>query len=475
MALGLVLAVALVVSGALFLRPAPIAKWVDDDPGSSGGPSAPAPPPVLAAVPDNAPMPTAAGVHAAIDGLVAGADLGFNLSVRDVVTGDELYERGADVGTVPASTTKLVTAAAVLAARGPAHRIPTRVVAGATPGEVVIIGGGDPTLAAGAKGAYAGAARIDQLAAQVQKALGGADVTKVTVDVSLFEGAVEGPGWDDDIFPNGCSAAITPLMIDGGRINQKAGSCVPRHSKPDITAGQAFAKALGLPSDVIKAVRVGTAPASSGTPAKNTSSQSPSAAPPGPGTELGRVQSPPVIRLVDIMLSDSDNTVAEALARQVALARNQPASFAGAAEAMEGILAEVGLDVTQLEFADGSGLSRQNRISPAFLTDLLIRAGNGSRPELSGLFSGLPVAAWSGSLANRYTGSEASASASGMGVVRAKTGTLTEVYSLSGVVTTADGRTLAFAVMTDSGPKGSWLAEPEIDKIVAKLASCGCR
>ena len=57
----------------------------------------------------------------------------------------------------------------VLAARGPAYRIPTRAVAGANPGEVVIVGGGDPTLAVDKNGFYPGAARLDDLAAQVRR------------------------------------------------------------------------------------------------------------------------------------------------------------------------------------------------------------------------------------------------------------------------------------------------------------------
>ena len=56
--------------------------------------------------------------------------------------------------------TWLLTAAAVLATRGPAYRIPTRAVAGATPGEVVLVGGGDPTLAIDDNGHYPGAARL---------------------------------------------------------------------------------------------------------------------------------------------------------------------------------------------------------------------------------------------------------------------------------------------------------------------------
>jgi D-alanyl-D-alanine carboxypeptidase/D-alanyl-D-alanine-endopeptidase (penicillin-binding protein 4) len=473
LALAALLVLALGASGLVVLRSGVADDWLggsDPDATASAGPIEPAPPPVLAAPATDAPVPTPVGVRAAIDELVEASPLGerLHVSVRDVATGTELYDHGARVGTVPASTTKLVTAVAALATRGPGYRIPTRVVAGATPGEVVIVGGGDPTLAAGAKGAYADAARLDQLAAQVKQALGGAAVTKVTVDSSLYTGPAYSPGWDPDV-PDNCAAAVTALMVDAGRVNPKESSCRPRHRQPDLVAGRAFAKALGAPETVVKSVTRGSAPASSG---------GSSAGPDGgiaPGTELGRVESPPLIRLVEVMLEESDNDIAEALARQVALARGEPASFAGAATAVDAVLADLGLDPTQSDVADGSGLSRKNRITPALLTDLLVLAANGSRPELTGLFAGLPVAGWSGTLAGRYVSPAPDSNAPGVGVVRAKTGTLNGVHSISGVLTTADGRVLAFAIMADRVPVGSSSAQPALDQIAATLAACGCR
>ena len=114
----------------------------------------PTPTPVLAAAGGVGVAPSAAKVKAALDPLVGAAALGdtVNVSVLDVTSGDVLYERNADLLTTPASTTKLLTAAAILAARGPAYRLSTTAVAGAAPGEVVLVGGGDPTLSVGAKG-----------------------------------------------------------------------------------------------------------------------------------------------------------------------------------------------------------------------------------------------------------------------------------------------------------------------------------
>ncbi|WP_433321296.1 D-alanyl-D-alanine carboxypeptidase/D-alanyl-D-alanine endopeptidase [Micromonospora sp. CA-269861] len=463
--LAAVLLLVLVSVGVVITRPGPVAGWLGDDAGSgpnaAGATPEPAPSDVLAGPDSNAPVPTQDGVRAVLDPLVGVATLGdrVNVSVADVITGQTLFAKGADDGTVPASVTKLATAVTVLAARGPGYRIPTRALAGAKAGEVVIVGGGDPTLAITKKSYYPGAARLDDLAAQVRTALGGTPPTSVTVDGSVYSGPVYGPGWDDDIPTGGSGGAVTALMTDGARTDPgvEHGSA-PRFAEPDLAAGKAFARLLGVPTD---AVRRGTAPA-----------QAAAGANPAPGTELGVVQSPPMIRLVDVMISESDNLVAEALARQVALARNQPASFDGGAAAMDAEVAELGLPADEISVSDGSGLSRRNRISPSLLTDLIRLAASPDHPELAGVFGGLPVGGWSGTLNERYR--NAPGTAAGAGSVRAKTGTLTGVHSIAGLVTTADGRLLAFAVLTDKVPGDRETAQPALDRIAAALAGCGC-
>ncbi|WP_348651085.1 D-alanyl-D-alanine carboxypeptidase/D-alanyl-D-alanine-endopeptidase [Micromonospora sp. WMMD812] len=470
--LAVVLLLVLAGVGVVVVRPGPVAGWLDpgaESPQATTGPPDPAPSAVLADADPNAPLPTADGIRAALDPLVRAAALGdrVNVSVADVSTGESLFAKGADDGTVPASVTKLVTGVTVLAARGPAYRIPTRAVAGANPGEVVIVGGGDPTLAVDKNGFYPGAARLDDLAAQVKQALGGTAPTKVIVDSSLYSGPVHEPGWDDDIPTGGYGGAITALMTDGARgdvsqakkDHEDGNHAADRVSQPDLTAGRAFARLLGLPNS---AVSRGKAPAGGA-----------GAAAGAPGSELGKVESLPMVRLVDMMITDSDNIIAEAMARQVALAKNKPASFVGAAAAMDAVAGELGLPADELALADGSGLSRTDRISPSLLTDLIALAGSGSHPELAAIFGGLPVGGWSGTLNERY---EAAATKAGAGVVRAKTGTLTGVHAIAGLVTTADGRLLTFAVLTDRAPAdGQTAARGALDRIAATLARCGCR
>lgn len=444
LAVGAVLVAATAVFGVALVRP-----W-DGDEGLATAPSPtpePAPVAVLSAA-SQAPAPTAAGVEAAIEELVrdAGETGKLSASVVDATTGVSLYQHRPDARAIPASTLKLATAAAVLTALDPADQLATTAVAGAKPGEVVLVGGGDPTLAIDQHGFYPDAARLDELAEQVRAALPETEITKVSVDSTLFSGPVHGP-WDSDIPGGGYVGPITALMTDGGRVDpdpdQGHGSS-KRWEEPDLAAGRAFAELLGLDGEDV------------------TRTEAPAA-----GRELGRVLSPPIQRLVEIMLATSDNVVAEVLARQVALARGEPASYPGGAAAMAEILAgELGL--AGAKFTDGSGLSRGNRLTATMLTDLLVAAVSPRHPELAGLVTGLAVAGWSGTLADRYGGAEL---APAVGTVRAKTGTLAGVHSLAGLVVTADGQLLAFALLANDAPDS---IRGQLDRIAATLASCGC-
>ncbi|MEV6600492.1 D-alanyl-D-alanine carboxypeptidase/D-alanyl-D-alanine-endopeptidase [Actinoplanes sp. NPDC051346] len=458
-------------AGTVFLvRPGPVDRWLSGDPAkpsASARTPDPAPSPVLVAAGAAGTAPTAAGVEAAIGSLVDAPVLGsrVNVSVVDVATGDALYEKNPETKTTPASTTKLLTAATVLAARGPAYRLSTRAVAGAEPGEVVLIGGGDPSLAVDGDDLFPGAARLDKLAEQVKKALGEQKPSRVVVDTSLFTGPETGPGWEDGLIDGGQVARIQALTTNGGRVepvhNEFGGD--DRFADPALAAGRAFATQLGLPGS---AVRKGKAPAAE----ESTASSAPAAG--GPGAELGVVQSPPLVHVLDWMLEQSDNVLAEALARQVALAAGKEASFAGASEAMRAKLTELGLPADQAELSDASGLSLDNRISPGLLTDLLVLAASGKQPALGNMFGGLPVAGWSGTLRSRFA--DPTSNQVGQGLVRAKTGSLTGVNAISGNLTTKDGRLLAFAVLADeTGETGA--ARQALDRIAAKLVTCGCQ
>lgn len=434
--------------------------------GQSAPTAAPSPtgPPVRAAllpeIPDDAPLPTAAGLQEALRAGLADPALrgGVVVSVVDASTGDPLWERAAGEPLLPASTAKIVTAVAALTALPPDRRLVTRVVSGAMPGEVVLVGGGDPTLAGPqAEPGYPAPARLTDLVARTRAALGGTTVSRVLVDDSLWSGERSGPGWTPGYFASGAVAPVGPLMVDGGRVRPDRRA---RHEDPALAAGRALAALLQPGAQV--AVARGAAPSDA--------------------TELGAVSSPPVPLLVEQMLARSDNDLAEALARQVAIAQGQPATFAGSAEAMREVLGpfldEVGVGRDAIALVDGSGLSRSNRLEPAALTRLLARVASGdgsaTSERLAPVLTGLPVAGFSGTLDDRFDRADALPAA---GVVRAKTGTLDGVSALAGLVRTAEGRLLAFDLTAQGVPFGAATlrAEAALDRLAAALAACGCR
>lgn len=411
-------------------------------------PAAPAVAPVLLPDTGRGPLPSAAGLLRRLAGSLRDGRLGARVAyaVVDAESGRYLTGRDTTRPATPASVTKLVTAAAVLQAVGPLARIPTRVVAGALPGEVVLVGGGDPTLSVGTRQAYPGAGRLDLLATAVRRTFGAA-VHRVVVDGSVYPGPATGPGWDTDLVTSGYVAPITAVMIDGGRVDPLRPA---RSPLPDLAAGRALARLLGVPR---AAVSRGRAPAGA--------------------RELARIISAPVATLVEQALTASDNVLAEALARQVAFARRLPGSFAGAATAVRATMAGLGLPVAGLRLVDGSGLSRSDLLTAGLLTGVLSAAAGPRHLALRALLSGLPVAGFNGTLGDRF---RLAGDRSAAGRVRAKTGTLSGVSALAGVIRDSDGRLLAFAVLADRVPPGgTGGAEIALDRVAAVLAGCGCR
>lgn len=392
------------------------------------------------------PEPTAAGVADVLAGGLASPDLGPSLSAQviDAATGTALLSRRPDASVAPASTSKLFTAAAILTVHKSTDRFHTSVMAGTDAGTVVVVGGGDPTLSGAAAGQpteYPEAGRISDLAAAVRKSMGSTPVRRVLVDDSLFTGATTAPGWAPEDSPSSYACPITAAMVDAGRDTPDAAL---RSATPDLAAGRALATALGGAD-----VSLGQAP--------------------NGARELATVPSAPVGVLVEQMLRDSDNVIAEVLARQVALAQHQPASFAAGAAAVSGVLLPVGVSIGS-GMKDGSGLSVQDRIPAAALSTVLTKAV--AQPSLRPVLTGLSVAGWDGSLVEqqRFTGDAAIAD----GVVRAKTGSLTGVSALAGVLTDADGRQLVFAFVADQAPSEAG-TRTAIDNLAAILVRCGCR
>jgi D-alanyl-D-alanine carboxypeptidase/D-alanyl-D-alanine-endopeptidase (penicillin-binding protein 4) len=404
------------------------------------------PVPVLASLSSNAPEPTQAALTSQLTPLLGAAGLGAGVSAQvvDVASKDVLLDLDASDPATPASTAKLLTAAAALSTLGPSDTIDTKVVAGSSPGEVVLVGGGDQTLSRTAPSqTYPGAPTVADLATQVVAALpAGTPVTRIVVDSSLFSGPLTASGWGAADAPSSYAAPVTATAVDGARVSPGS---TARSGQPGIDAGSALADALGARG---AAVVLGEAPAGAKT--------------------LATVHSAPISRLVEQALSMSDNMLAEALARQVAIARKLPASFEGSAQAVIAALADAKIDVSGVTLTDGSGLSRNDRVPASVLTAVVRGAADDSLKGTSAILSGLPVAGYDGTLFDRGD------AATAPGTVRAKTGTLLGVHALAGTVVTTDGRLLAFAIVAD-GSGSDAAAEGALDHVAAALAACGCR
>ncbi|MGK3200584.1 D-alanyl-D-alanine carboxypeptidase/D-alanyl-D-alanine endopeptidase [Amycolatopsis sp. MEPSY49] len=396
--------------------------------------------------------PTANGVKSALAAAAGNSALGqLNGSVVDPVTGTTLWDHSASTAVTPASTTKVLTTAAALLAMDPNTRLSTKIVQGADPGTVILVGGGDVTLTALPLGTesplYPGAAHVDDLVAQVKKA--NPNVKKVQVDLSLFKGATTAPGWAAGDAPSTFATQIGSVMADAGRQDPRN-----NNSQRVPNAGSALAGTI--------ASKLSASPGGQATAPKDAK-------------VLAEVKSAPLTELVADTMELSDDVLAEALARQVALATGQEATFAGGAAATIKVLKDHGFDTAGVKLSDGSGISTENKIPAKLLTQLMAAAAapegkNPNTAKLRAMLAGLPVAGGSGTLADKRF--ETPASQAGRGWVRAKTGTLTGVNTLAGLVLDQDGRVLVFAFMSNGSDQQP--GRDAIDALATSLRKCGC-
>ncbi|MFH8383693.1 D-alanyl-D-alanine carboxypeptidase/D-alanyl-D-alanine-endopeptidase [Kitasatospora sp. NPDC018058] len=408
-------------------------------------------------------VPTAQGLQQVLAPALADKNLGtVTVAVADAAGGRLLYGSGENTPATPASTTKLATSVAALSLIPGDTRLTTWVVSGADPGAITLVGGGDPTLTAlpadqvqiGGQPADADTApaSLEALARQTATALKAAGTTtvKLDYDLSMYAGNPQHKNHDAQNI-----ALVVPLMVDEAKVDPKSREEAPaRVADPAGAAAEAFAALLAAQGVTVEGrARPAAAPVAAD------------------ATVLGKVDSPTVARLVERLLTTSDNQLAEAIARQVALAARQPASFEGAATAVTQELTKLGVPMTGVVLNDGSGLHPGNAIPPAVLVQLLALAASEQHPALRPVLTGLPVAGFTGTLNKRYGSGSGAADAAGL--IRAKTGTLSGVNTLAGTVVDADGRLLAFAVMTrTSAPADT--ARAAMDRIVAHLTTCGC-
>ncbi len=398
-----------------------------------------------AIVGSTAPMPTSAALDAKLTPLLTSRSMGVSAAiVLDPATGELLFDRGAQSPQVPASTTKLVTAAAALHVLGAQTRLATTVQSdGST---ITLVGGGDATVVTGTR--PRSAASLTDLAKQTAAALPAGSSVVVNYDDSLFSGPELAPGWSRGWPRAGVVAPVSALMTDEGRVSKGS---LARAADPARAAAQQFTKLLKLNG----------ATATLGT----------NATPLDGSEEIARVESPTVSTLVQQMLTDSNNDLAECLAHLVGLKSTGKATFKTGASATIEAVNELGISTVGMALVDGSGLSSRNRIAPYTLALLISSTAGDQADDLWPIAAGLPVAGLTGTLADRFA---VKGMKQAIGYVRAKTGSLNDTVALAGSVRDRDGRVLVFAILANSIPSVA-AARATVDKIANQLAKCGCR
>lgn len=332
--------------------------------------------------------------------------------VINTSTGEVLWEHDSSRPLIPASSTKVLTAAAAALTLGDDARLTTEVLRAPGSNTAVIKAAGDVWMTT---------EQMDELAAEINKKVEAsaddAGIDTVLIDTSIWSGAEQAPGWDPTNVDGGFVAPMQPAMLYGGRIGDTEGD-VPRSHTPALDVASAVASRIEAPN-----VGLGEVPE---------------------GAEaIASVESQPFALRAEQMMKHSDNVMAEAIGREVALAAGAEASFDGATKATLRTLNDASFNTHGVTIHDNSGLSEDNRITADLLTHIIAEAA--AHEPLREILGYLPVAGGEGTLADRY------ADLSGKGFVRAKTGTLTGVSALSGTALGDSGTVYAFTFLVNDG------------------------
>jgi D-alanyl-D-alanine carboxypeptidase/D-alanyl-D-alanine-endopeptidase (penicillin-binding protein 4) len=394
-------------------------------------------------------VPTASHLRTcSIAGPASNPDLmALGASVINTATGEELFDRSGTTPQPTASVLKLLVAAAAIGTLGVNGQLSTRVIDGSSPGTIVLVGGGDPTLATTTNTFYTGAPQISDLANQAMVKYNalhpGVPITNIVLDSTMWDPNDNwDPSWPASERTDGYQPLITALMVDGDRADPTV-SVSPRSTDPIGNAGAAFAAAAGLSGITFsRGAAVGT-------------------------TVLGEVKSQPVSTLISQMLLTSDNTLGEMLARVTSKTMGLNGGSASLQQAIPGALAGLGMQgANGLTIKDGSGESPNDAVPPLFVSQLLVKI-KANEKDLGVIYSGMPVGGKTGDLAGRFTGDNAIAA----GNVIAKPGWIDNQRSLAGIVNAADGTSLAFTFFAVGDI--TYAARAALDTLTTAVYVCG--
>lgn len=357
-----------------------------------------------------------------------------------------------------ASVTKLYTTTAAVLALGADYRFETKLVVSEPSGNgspeveaAYLVGAGDPYLVSSEFEGFwrretggGPVTRLEELADEVAGS-GIRRIGTLYADPSLFDAQRFPPGMPTPLIEQRLLPPVSALSVDRNLVEWRDGiETAEFTSDPAGTAGSKLAAALRRRGVSVGRTAGGTA---------------------GGGERSGRrfvVRSQPLRRLVSFINGRSDNFAAEMLAKRIAASGGSEGSWktfwAQAAE----ILKRNGIDVSNTQLDDGSGLSG-NHSSCGDVTSLLV--GLNRLPGGSVISESLPSPGSPGTLEDRYTGIP------GAGRLRAKTGSLRDVSVLAGVVDTENLSAVLFTVLVNGSEATESRSEVEEPVVRALIAS----
>jgi D-alanyl-D-alanine carboxypeptidase/D-alanyl-D-alanine-endopeptidase (penicillin-binding protein 4) len=380
--------------------------------------------------------------------------LDWRAEVVNTANGKVLYSSRASDAARTASVMKILTSVVVLETLGADYRVTTRVYQDSSdPGRLFFVGAGDITLSRtepGKQSVYRDAPKLSTLASQIRAALGGTEVHTIVLDSSLWSASNGDGEWHDSWDPRGLTegymAPVSALQVDADRDNPARQSS-PRSRTPVMRAGEWLREAIG-DAALNATLRIGTVPTSA--------------------VQVASVQSQPMSRWISYMMASSDNALAEAMGRLLAIDLGRAGSMSSLTPAYQSVLGAVGVKVNDIFIQDASGLSRNSAVSPATVNHVLGLIDSSSRYQL--VRGSLSAAGQPGSLGTRFPGDQADAH----GRIFAKTGWIRTGYSLAGFINARDGSRLAFTVY-NLGTSVRLANRDAMDNMVYAMFDCGLR
>lgn len=444
----------------------------------------------------------------------------WGIVIVDPVRGDTLYSHNAGKLFMPASNQKILTGATALAQLGGDYQFRTEfasngpLVNGSLRGDLVVIGRGDPTVSDAAFGDAMQPLRAaaDSLWARGIREIAGA----IVAGGDAFPDSTLGYGWSWDDLDYGYSAGVDELFFNEGvaRVTVRAASTaggaatvrtapartVPAIGRVAVVSGGTAEPEARQPSRIrwetdirgprpllnlagfVKARDSATVQVALRNPAqawleafaealtargitvRGRVISAPAADVQGT-TPLFTLRSPPLRTVLPLFEKPSQNQIGEILFRTLGLEKTGVGIPDSGRRVVERQMTAWGADTAGHAVRDGSGLSRHDYVTP----ETIVRVLDAMRThaEFKTFYDALPIAGVDGTIANRMKGTPA------QGNVHAKTGTVDKARSLSGYVTTADGRVLLFSMLCNNFTVPNRAVEAVQDAILVRIASPG--